>query len=110
MLMVQVIRERESEAIGESSLRQKHLPLTSSGRRVARAAFFQQRRYLRAHQVPWEIKPAAVRDECKMPVLVFTLVPAGVGQLSDLLTCLAKFDENVSLEATPQNVRKVCSH
>jgi hypothetical protein len=40
-----------------------------------------------------------------MPVLVFTVAPAGVGQFNDLLTCLAKFDENVSLEATPQNVR-----
>ena len=39
-----------------------------------------------------------------MPVLIFTIAPAGVGQLSDLLTCLAKFDENVALEATPQGV------
>ncbi|RMZ87546.1 hypothetical protein DV736_g5231, partial [Chaetothyriales sp. CBS 134916] len=40
-----------------------------------------------------------------MPVLIFTLAPTGVGQVSDLLTCLAKFDENVSLEATPHNLR-----
>lgn len=39
-----------------------------------------------------------------MPTLLFTIAPAGVGQLHDLLTCLAKFDENVSWEATPQNV------
>ena len=39
-----------------------------------------------------------------MPVLLFSVSPAGVGQLHDLLNCLAKFDETVSWEATPQNV------
>jgi hypothetical protein len=35
-----------------------------------------------------------------MPTLLFTLGPAGVGHLHDLLVCLAKFDEDVSMEAT----------
>lgn len=39
-----------------------------------------------------------------MPTLLFTIAPAAVGQLHDLLTCLAKFDENVSWAATTQNV------
>lgn len=39
-----------------------------------------------------------------MPVLLFTVAPQGVGYIHDLLTCLAKFDEDVSLEATPQFV------
>jgi hypothetical protein len=40
-----------------------------------------------------------------MPILLFTVAPAAVGQLHDLLSCLARFDEDVSWEATPQNVR-----
>ncbi|KIV89626.1 hypothetical protein PV10_07012 [Exophiala mesophila] len=40
-----------------------------------------------------------------MPVLLFTILPSGVGALHDLLTCLAKFDEDVSLEATSQFLR-----
>ncbi|KIV84811.1 hypothetical protein PV11_00568 [Exophiala sideris] len=40
-----------------------------------------------------------------MPVLLFTVAPQGVGHVHDLLTCLAKFDEDVSLEATPQFLR-----
>jgi len=39
-----------------------------------------------------------------MPTLLFTVLPAGVAHLHDLLTCLAKFDENVALEATAQHV------
>lgn len=39
-----------------------------------------------------------------MPSLSFTILPAGVAYLHDLLSCLAKFDENLSLEATPQEV------
>ena len=42
-----------------------------------------------------------------MPVLLFTILPSGVGALHDLLTCLAKFDEDVSLEATSQFVRSL---
>jgi cell cycle checkpoint control protein RAD9A len=40
-----------------------------------------------------------------MPTLLFTLSPAAVGQLHDLLSCLAKFDEAVSWEATADNFR-----
>ncbi len=40
-----------------------------------------------------------------MPTILFTVGPSGVGHLHDLLACLAKFDEDVSLEATPQFVR-----
>lgn len=39
-----------------------------------------------------------------MPTLLFTVAPPGVAYFHDLLTCLAKFDEDVSLEATPQFV------
>ena len=39
-----------------------------------------------------------------MPTLAFTMLPAGVAQLHDLLSCLAKFDENISLEACNNNV------
>ena len=39
-----------------------------------------------------------------MPTLAFTVLPVGVAQLHDLLSCLAKFDENVSLEASNNNV------
>ncbi|OCT51025.1 putative DNA repair protein rad9 [Cladophialophora carrionii] len=37
-----------------------------------------------------------------MPTLLFTVAPSGVVHLHDFLTCLARFDEDVSLEATPQ--------
>lgn len=40
-----------------------------------------------------------------MPVFTFTTTPAGVAQLHDALSCLAKFDENISLEATAQEFR-----
>ncbi|EXJ90578.1 hypothetical protein A1O1_03681 [Capronia coronata CBS 617.96] len=40
-----------------------------------------------------------------MPTLLFTVGPPGVSAIHDLLTCLAKFDEDVSLEATPQSLR-----
>ncbi|KIW66335.1 hypothetical protein, variant [Phialophora macrospora] len=40
-----------------------------------------------------------------MPTLLFTVAPSGVVHLHDFLTCLAKFDEDVSLEATPQFLR-----
>jgi hypothetical protein len=39
-----------------------------------------------------------------MPTFLFTVVPQGVGYIHDLLICLARFDEDVSLEATPQFV------
>ncbi|ETN42992.1 uncharacterized protein HMPREF1541_02150 [Cyphellophora europaea CBS 101466] len=40
-----------------------------------------------------------------MPTFLFSVAPAAVGQLHDLLSCLAKFDETVSLEATPETLR-----
>ncbi|EXJ69070.1 uncharacterized protein A1O5_08005 [Cladophialophora psammophila CBS 110553] len=40
-----------------------------------------------------------------MPTLLFTVAPSGAASFHDLLTCLAKFDEDVSLEATPQFFR-----
>ncbi|EXJ58066.1 hypothetical protein A1O7_05490 [Cladophialophora yegresii CBS 114405] len=40
-----------------------------------------------------------------MPTLLFTVAPSGVVHLHDFLTCLARFDEDVSLEATPQFLR-----
>ena len=40
-----------------------------------------------------------------MPILMFTVMPAGVGQLCDLLSCLVKVDENISLEAYDDHVR-----
>ncbi|OAP59924.1 hypothetical protein AYL99_04926 [Fonsecaea erecta] len=40
-----------------------------------------------------------------MPTLLFTVAPPGAVYVHDLLTCLAKFDEDVSLEATPQFLR-----
>ena len=39
-----------------------------------------------------------------MPTLLFTVAPSGVVHFHDFLTCLAKFDEDVSIEATPQFV------
>lgn len=44
-----------------------------------------------------------------MPTLAFTVLPVGVTQLHDLLSCLAKFDENVSLEACHNNVSNLLS-
>ncbi|KAK5056046.1 hypothetical protein LTR84_012597 [Exophiala bonariae] len=40
-----------------------------------------------------------------MPTFLFTVLPSGVGHFHDLLSCLAKFDEDVSLEATSQFLR-----
>ncbi|EXJ81031.1 hypothetical protein A1O3_07319 [Capronia epimyces CBS 606.96] len=40
-----------------------------------------------------------------MPTLLFIVGPPGAASIHDLLTCLAKFDEDVSLEATPQFLR-----
>ena len=45
-----------------------------------------------------------------MPTLAFTVMPAGVGQLYDLLSCLVKFDENISLEAYNDHVRNDLYH
>jgi hypothetical protein len=44
-----------------------------------------------------------------MPLLSFTVLPNGVGQLHDILSCLVKFDENISLEATTNSVRSITS-
>lgn len=44
-----------------------------------------------------------------MPTLFFSVAPSGAVHIHDLLTCLAKFDEDVSLEATPQFVSDSCS-
>src|SRR2546421_6442936 len=41
-----------------------------------------------------------------MIMLRFVVMTAGVSRLHDLLSCLAKFDENVSLEACEKNVSK----
>ncbi len=40
-----------------------------------------------------------------MPSLSFTVQPSTVGQLHDILACLVKFDENISLEASSNSVR-----
>ncbi|EHY53025.1 hypothetical protein HRR83_006136 [Exophiala dermatitidis] len=40
-----------------------------------------------------------------MPTLLFSVGPPGVTSIHDLLICLAKFDEDVSIEATPQFLR-----
>ncbi len=45
-----------------------------------------------------------------MPNLIFTVMPAGVGLLYDLLSCLVKFDENISLEAYNDHVRNGLYH
>ena len=39
-----------------------------------------------------------------MTTLTFTVIPTDVTYLHDLLTCLARFDENISVEATAQGV------
>ena len=39
-----------------------------------------------------------------MPILLFTVGPPAVGQLHDLLACLAKFNEDISIEATQTEV------
>lgn len=44
-----------------------------------------------------------------MPTLLFTVEAPGAASIHDLLTCLAKFDEDVSLEATPQFVSTINS-
>lgn len=44
-----------------------------------------------------------------MPTLTFTVLPSGVAELHDLLSCLAKFDENISVEAYNNNVSYVLS-
>ena len=46
-----------------------------------------------------------IAREYPMTILKFTIVPTGVAQLHDILSCLAKFDENVSLEASKDYVR-----
>lgn len=43
-------------------------------------------------------------DASEMTVLSFTITPTGVGHIHDLLSCLARFDENVSLEASPDSL------
>ena len=40
-----------------------------------------------------------------MPTLLFSVSPAAVGQLHDILSCLAKFDEAVSWEASSDALR-----
>jgi hypothetical protein len=39
-----------------------------------------------------------------MPTLLFTVAPASVVHIHDLLACLARFDEDIAIEATPQFV------
>lgn len=41
-----------------------------------------------------------------MPELTFELAPSGINQVHDVLTCLSKFDENVMLEASTQEVTR----
>lgn len=45
-----------------------------------------------------------------MHTFLFSVAPAAVGQLHDILTCLAKFEENVSWQATHQNVGVMLLH
>lgn len=40
-----------------------------------------------------------------MPIFTFTITPLAVAQLHDALSCLARFDENISLEANNQELR-----
>ncbi|KAK5955015.1 hypothetical protein OHC33_003694 [Knufia fluminis] len=40
-----------------------------------------------------------------MPTFGFAISPNAIAQLHDALSCLAKFDENISLEATAQELR-----
>ena len=49
------------------------------------------------------------RWSADMPTLAFTVLPGGVAQLHDLLACLAKFDENISLEAKDESVSCIVS-
>ena len=44
-----------------------------------------------------------------MPTLAFIVMSGGVALLHDLLSCLAKFDENISLEACDNNVSTLLS-
>lgn len=44
-----------------------------------------------------------------MPFLTCTINPAGVAQLHDILACLARFEENVILEAGSNYVRNILS-
>lgn len=39
-----------------------------------------------------------------MPEFTFELAPSGISQVHDVLLCLSKFDENVMLEASNQEV------
>ena len=39
-----------------------------------------------------------------MSSFAFTVLPSGVGELHDILSCLMKFDENVALEANSSSV------
>jgi hypothetical protein len=39
-----------------------------------------------------------------MPALTFIILPPGVAKLHEILLCLAKFDENISLEASADHV------
>jgi len=43
-----------------------------------------------------------------MPALTFTILPPGVAKLHEILLCLAKFDENISLEASADHVSIGC--
>lgn len=52
------------------------------------------------------LESCALNGNLTMPTLLFTVAPSGAAYFHDLLTCLAKFDEDVSLEATPQFVRR----
>ena len=42
-----------------------------------------------------------------MPFLSFTVRPSQLGQLHDILSCLLKFDENISLAASSNSVSLV---
>jgi len=44
-----------------------------------------------------------------MPSLTFSVTPDGVARLHDLLSCLAKFDDDISIEATSNNVSNIMS-
>lgn len=44
------------------------------------------------------------RRDPDMPYLSFVIPPVQIGRLHGMLTCLAKFDENISLEASMRSV------
>lgn len=40
-----------------------------------------------------------------MPTFSFSVLPGGIAQFHDILSCLVRFDENISLEAGSNSVR-----